>query len=158
MANIFDKWDKEIDIVGLVDDVKETAENGSGEFKEVPHGDYEVEVQQMELKSSSKGNPMVSIWFKIVDGDFKGSLIFFNQVITQGFQVHIVNELLRKMVSECSEPNQDDIEFKSYKQYGNLIMDVFEAINEKYEFLLAYKKGKKDFSTYEIKEVFVLED
>jgi hypothetical protein len=36
-------------------------------------------------------------------------------------------------------------------------MDIFEAINENFEFALAYKKGKKDFSTYEIKEVFVLE-
>lgn len=156
-TNVFDKWDKEIDTEGLAADVKEAAENGTGEFKEVPHGEYEVEVQQMELKASKKGDPMVSIWFKILDGDFKGSLIFFNQVITQGFQVHIVNEMLRMMVSGCAD-NVPDIEFKSYKQYGNLIMDIFEAINENFEFALAYKKGKKDFSTYEIKEVFVLED
>ena len=157
MANIFDKWDKEIDTEGLANDVKNAASNGTGEFKEVPHGDYEVAVQQMELKASSKGNPMVSIWFKILDGDFKGSLIFYNQVITQGFQVHIVNEMLRMMVSECADNVVPEIEFKSYKQYGNLIMDVFEAINENFEYALAYKKGKKDFSTYEIKEVFVLE-
>lgn len=155
MANIFDKWDKEIDTAGLANDVKEAAANGSGEFKEVPHGDYEVAVQQMELKASKSGNPMVSIWFKILDGEFKGSMIFFNQVITQGFQVHIVNEMLRMMVSEMEDA--PEIEFKSYKQYGNLIMDIFEAINENFEYALAYKKGKKDFSTYEIKEVFVLE-
>lgn len=156
MANIFDKWDKEIDTEGLANDVKEAAANGGGEFKEVAHGDYEVAVQQMELKASKKGDPMVSIWFKIVsDGEFKGSMIFFNQVITQGFQVHIVNELLRKMVSEMKDAPV--IEFKSYKQYGNLIMDIFEAINDNFEYALAYKKGKKDFSTYEIKEVFVLE-
>ncbi len=155
MANMFDKWDKEIDTEGLVNDVKEAAKNGGGEFKEVPHGDYEVSIQQMELKASSKGNPMVSIWFKILDGDFKGSIIFYNQVITQGFQVHIVNEMLRKMVSACDDAPV--VEFKSYKQYGELIMDIFEVINENYEFVLAYKKGKKDFSTYEIKEVFVLD-
>ena len=155
MANIFDKWDKEIDTEGLANDVKEAAENGGGDFKEVPHGDYEVAVQQMELKASKKGDPMVSIWFKILDGEFKGSLIFFNQVITQGFQVHIVNEMLRMMVSEMEDAPV--IEFVSYKQYGNLIMDIFEAINENFEYALAYKKGKKDFSTYEIKEVFVLE-
>lgn len=157
MANIFDKWDKEIDTEGLAADVKEAAENGGGDFKEVPHGDYEVAIQQMELKASKKGDPMVSIWFKIVsDGEFKGSMIFFNQVITQGFQVHIVNEMLRMMVSEMDDA--PEIEFKSYKQYGNLIMDIFEAINENFEYALAYKKGKKDFSTYEITEVFVLED
>lgn len=155
MANIFDKWDKEIDTEGLANDVKEAAANGSGEFKEVPHGDYEVAVHQMELKASSKGNPMVSIWFKILDGDFKGSMIFYNQVITQGFQVHQANEMFRMMVSELEDA--PEIEFKSYKQYGNLIMDIFEAINENFEYVLSYKKGKKDFSTYEIKEVFVLE-
>jgi hypothetical protein len=155
MANIFDKWDKEIDTEGLANDVKEAAENGGGDFKEVPHGDYEVEINQMELKASKKGDPMVSIWFKIVDGDYKGSLIFFNQVITQGFQVHIVNEMLRMMVSEMEDAPV--IEFKSYKQYGNLIMDIFEAVSDNFEYALSYKKGKKDFSTYEIKEVFVLE-
>ena len=156
MANIYDKWDKEIDTEGLAKDTKEAAENGSGDFKEVPHGDYEVAVQQMELKASKKGDPMVSIWFKIVsEGEYKGSLIFFNQVITQGFQVHIVNELLRMMVSEMADAPV--IEFVSYKQYANLLMDIFEGINENFEYALDYKKGKKDFSTYEITEVYTLE-
>ena len=156
MANIFEKWDKEIDTEGLQKDVEEAAANGgTGDFKEVPHGDYEVAIQQMELKASKKGDPMVSIWFKILDGEFKGSLIFYNQVITQGFQVHIVNGLLRMMVSEMEDAPV--IEFKSYNQYGNLIMDIFEAVNDNFEFALSYKKGKKDFSTYEIKEVYVLE-
>ena len=156
MANIFDKWDKEIDTKGLAADVDEAAKNNSGTYEEVPHGDYEVAIQQMELKASKKGDPMISIWFKIVsDGKFKGSMIFFNQVITQGFQVHIVNELLRMIVSEMQ--NAPEIEFKSYKQYGNLIMDIFEAVNDNFEYALSYKKGKKDFSTYEIKEVFVIE-
>ena len=156
MANIFDKWDKEIDTKGLANDVKEAAENGTGNFKEVPHDDYEVAIQQMELKASKKGDPMVSIWFKIVsEGEFKGSMIFFNQVITQGFQVHIVNELLRAIVSEMD--NAPVIEFVSYKQYSNLLMDIFEEVNENFEYALKYKKGKNDFSTYEITEVYTLE-
>ena len=157
MANIFEKWDKEIDTEGLAKDTKAAAENGTGDFKEVPHGDYEVAIQQMELKASKTNkNPMVSIWFKIVsDGEFKGSMIFFNQVITQGFQVHIVNELLRTMVSEMADAPV--IEFVSYKQYANLIMDIFVEVNENFEYALAYKKGKKDFSTYEITEVYTLE-
>ena len=145
-------------------DIKEAAENGgTGEFKEVPHGDYEVSIEKMELKASKKGDPMVSIWFKIVsDGEFKGSMIFFNQVITQGFQIHIVNELLRKMVSEMSDTNYmeriDRVKEEfTYKEYGNLIMDIFEDVAESFEYVLEYKKGKKDFSTYNISEVFVLE-
>lgn len=155
--DMFSKWDESIDTEGLAADVKEAAENGTGSYKEVPHGDYEVEVQKLELVSSKKGDPMVSIWFKVVsDGEYKGSLIFFNQVITQGFQIHIVDELLRAMTSECE--NAPEIEFVNYKQYSELLMDVHEAINENFEFALAYKKGKKDFSKYEITDVFALED
>ena len=155
MTDIFAKWDKEIDTEGLAADTLEAAENGTGNYKEVPHGTYEVAIQQMELKASKKNDPMVSIWFKIVDGEYKNSIIFFNQVITQGFQVHIVNEMLRDLVSEMEDAPV--IEFKTYKQYGNLIMDIFEEVSDSFEYVLDYKKGKKDFSTYKIKEVFVLE-
>lgn len=164
MADIFDQWDNSIDTEGLENDIKEAEENGgTGQYKEVPHGNYEVAVEQMELKASKKGDPMVSIWFRIVDGDFKNSIIFFNQVVTQGFQIHIVNELLRKMVSEMKNAGEymqriDEIKKPfSYKKYGNLIMDIFEEISDNFEFNLSYQKGKKDFSTYEIKEVYVLE-
>nr|WP_308742079.1 DUF669 domain-containing protein [uncultured Anaerocolumna sp.] len=155
--DIFSKWDESVDTEGLANDVKEAAENGTGSFKEVPHGDYEVAVNKLELVASKKGDPMVSIWFKIVsDGEYKGSMIFFNQVITQGFQIHIVNELLRAMTDECEDAPV--IEFKTYKQYSELLMDVFESIDDNFEFALKYGKGKKDFSTYEITDVFCLED
>ena len=122
------------------------------EMKKVPNGIYNVKILKMELVVS-KGDPMVSIWFKIVsDGEYKNSIIFMNQVITQGFQIHIVNELLRMMVSEMGT-DAPVIEFKTFKQYGNLIMDVFEAIDNNFEFALDYKKGKGDFSKYEITEV-----
>lgn len=150
--NVWDKFDKSVDTEGLAQDVKEAAENGSGNYKEVPHGLYEVSVEKMELTESKKGDPMVTIWFKIVsEGEYKGSLIFFNQVITQGFQIHIVNELLRAMDTDIS------IEFVTYSQYGNMLMDVFEEINGNLEFALKYSKGKKDFSIYEITEVYGVE-
>jgi hypothetical protein len=155
MADIFDKWDKEIDTEELTKDVEEAAKNGGGNYEEVPHGEYEVAINQMELKASKKGDPMVSIWFKVLEGEHKGGIIFFNQVITQGFQIHIVNELLRKMVSEMDDA--PEIKFTSYGQYGNLIMDIFEEVADNFEYLLSYKKGKKDFSTYAIKEVFEVE-
>ena len=164
-TNVFEKWDNTIDTVGLTNDINDAAVNGgTGDYKEVPHGDYEVALHQMELKSSKKGDPMVSIWFKIVsDGEYKGSMIFFNQVITQGFQIHLVNELLRKVVSEIENVDEylqrieDTKEKFSYKAYGNLIMDIFEDASENFEYALSYKKGKGDFSKYEITEVFPLD-
>ena len=123
------------------------------EMKKVPNGIYNVKILKMELTVSKYSCPMVSIWFKIVsDGEYKNSIIFMNQVITQGFQIHIVNELLRMMVSEMGT-DAPVIEFKTFKQYENLIMDVFEAIDNNFEFALDYKKGKGDFSKYEITEV-----
>lgn len=157
--DMFSKWDKEIDIEGLQKDIEDAAENGGqGNFKEVPHGNYEVAINQMELKASKKGDPMVSIWFKVVsEGEYKGSLIFYNQVVTQGFQIHMVNEMLRKMCEEI--PDAPVIEFKTYKQYSELLMDIYEAVADNFEYALKYAANKKnkDFSTYEITEVFVLE-
>lgn len=156
--NMFDKWDKAIDTEGLAKDVAEAAENGGqGNYKEVPHGDYEVVIQQMELKASKKGDPMVSIWFKVVSGDYKGSIIFYNQVITQGFQIHNCNEMLRKIASEMKE--KPVIEFRTYKQYGELLMDIFEAVEDNYEYGLHYTANKKNkqFSDFKVTEVYVLE-
>ena len=147
MADIFEKWDNTFDTEGLQKDIAEASQNTGGDYKEVPHGKYEVAVEQMELKASKKGDPMVSIWFRIVDGSYKNSIIFFNQVVTQGFQIHIVNELLRKMTVEMEDAPV--VEFKTYKQYGNLIMDIHEAIDGNFEFALDYKEGKKGFNTYE---------
>lgn len=154
MADIFSKWDESIDTEGLQKDVADAAKNnGGGNYEEVPHGTYEVAIKQMELKASKKGDPMVSIWFQVVDGPHKNGIIFFNQVVTQGFQIHIVNELLRKMVEEAQDAPV--VEFKTYKQYSDLILDVFE-ITDGFEYGLKYTKGKNDFSNYEITEVFPL--
>jgi len=150
MANVWDKFDKEIDVNGLVEDVKEAAENGAN-FRDVPHGQYEVKIEKLELVSSKAGDPMVTCWMKVLVGDYKGSLIFMNQVITKGFQVHIVNEFLRSLDSGL------DVEFKSYKQYGHLLMDIHEAIDGNLEYGLIYGEGKKGFSTYEISDVYEVE-
>lgn len=148
--NIWDEFDSAIDTKGLAADVKEAQENGAT-YKEVPHGDYEVAIDKLELVKSNAGDPMVSVWFKVLNGEFKGSRIFMNQVIKEGFQVHIVNEFLRSLDTDI------DIEFVTYKQYGNLLMDVMEAIEGNLEYALSYKEGKKGFSTYEITEVFEVE-
>ena len=149
-ANIWDKFDKTIDTEGLVNDVKEAAENGVA-YKDVPHGEYEVKIDKLELVASKAGDPMVTVWFKVLTGEYKGSRIFMNQVITQGFQIHIVSEFLRSLDTDVP------IEFVTYRQYGNLLMDVMEAIDGNLEFGLSYGENKKGFSTYEITDVFEVE-
>ena len=70
-----------------------------------------------------------------------------NQVITQGFQIHIVNEFLRSLESGL------DIEFVNYTQYNDLLLDVLEAIDDKLEYAVEYAENK-GYDTFKIKEVF----
>ena len=148
MANIFDKWNNSINVDGLALDVKEAEANGgSGDYDEVPVGTYEVKIEKMELKASSKGNPMFSAWFRILEGQYKNQLLFMNQVITEGFQIGQVNKFLRSL-------DVVEVEFKDYGQYNDLIMDIFEQVDGNFEYLLEYKKSKKDFPIYTIKEVY----
>ena len=93
---------------------------------------------------------MVKIWFKIVSGEYEGSLLFMNQVITRGFQVHIVNELLRSLGTDI------DICFDSYSQYGELLETIFNEIEDNFEYALSYSE-RKGFDTFEITEVFELD-
>lgn len=148
--NIWEKFDKQYNTEELAREVQEQAQNG-GNFTPVPYGSYEVSVTKMELTESKAHDPMVTIWFKVLNGEHKGSLIFYNQVITQAFCIHKVNELLRSMDTGL------DIEFKSYRQYAQLLMDVHEAIDGKLEFGLEYSEGKKGFATFEITDVFEVE-
>jgi Protein of unknown function (DUF669). len=149
MSDIFEKWNKSIDVEGLKADVKEAEQNGSVTYEEVPEGKYEVKIDKMELKESKKGDPMFSAWFKILEGDYKNQLIFMNQVITQGFQIGIVDDFIRSL------DVIEDVKFENYSQYNNMIMDAKEAVDTQgLEFLLNYSKNNKGFSKFEIKEVY----
>lgn len=151
MAVDFGKFDKTIDIAGLTEDLKNIEETGGSEFDEVPVGNYDVKVQKMELTTSKKGDPMVSIWFKILAGEHKNSIIFMNQLVTQAFQIHMVNELLRSMDTDVN------VEFKSYKQFADMIADVYEAVDGKLEFALEYRVNNKGYNSYKITDVFDVE-
>lgn len=143
----WDKFDKSIDLKGLVEDIK-AAEKNVQSFRDVPHGTYEVKIDKLELVTSKKGDPMVSCWMRVVAGEYANSIIFMNQVVTQGFQIHIANEFLRSLDSGL------EIKFESYQQYADLLMDVHEAIDGNLEYILSYGEGKNGFNTYVITEVY----
>lgn len=148
--NIFDKWNKAVDLDGLKKDMA-SAEQGNGDYVDVPVGTYEVKLAKAELKASKKTqDPMVSMWFKVIAGDYKGQTIFMNQIVTQGFQLNIVNNFLRSMGTDV------EIEFVDYKQYADMLLDVAEAC-EGLEFALEYDENAKGFKTFKIVEVFDVE-
>ena len=145
--DMFEKWNSNADLAGLQKDIKDAQDNNR-EYDEVPHGEYEVKLDKLELKATKKGDPMVSAWFTILAGKYKNSKLFMNQVVTQGFQIHIVNEFLRDM---CTDLN---IEFIDYKQYADLLLDVAEECDtNNLEFVLKYEDNK-GYDKFTITEVF----
>lgn len=147
--SIFDKWNEQIDGAKMAEEVKEVEKNGGGEYKEVPVGEYEVKIEKMELKESKSGAPMVSVMFRILDGEFKKSCLFMNQVVTQPFQIHIANLFLRSLDTDIN------VDFDgNYAHYNDMILDVFEAVDkDKLEFLLNYGENR-GYKTFKIKEVY----
>lgn len=156
MANIWEEFDNTIDTAELQKGIEEAKEN-QGNFKEVPHDTYVVGVEKMELVKSKNGHPMVSIWFVIEEGEFKNSKVFYNQVINNPFGIHNNNELLIAMGLECvnEQLEGEGQVFDTYSQYGQLLLDAAEEIEEYgLTFELEYGKGKGDFNTFKITDAF----
>ncbi len=155
MSNVFDKFDAQFDIEALKEDEKKAAENGGGDYPDVPWGEYMVKVEQAELKEAkTSGKPMVSIWFRIIEGDFKNSIIFYNQVIASGFGLHMANEFLRSLETSI------DVDFVSFGQYADMVLDIAEAAQE-FEYHVKYSERKakngNSYNDYKIMEVFEVE-
>ena len=146
--DLFAKFDKQFDLAGLKADIQSATANKT-EYEEVPDGDYEVAITKMELKESSKGSPMLSVWFKIVDGSRKNQLIFMNQVLTSGFGIHKANTFLRSLGSNLN------VDFETFAQYGALIAELFEYA-QGFEFALEYTHNAKGFADHKITDIFAL--
>jgi hypothetical protein len=142
------KFDKQVDLKGLLQDIKEVEENGGGDFKEVDLGNYKVSIETLELGETKAGDkPMVKAKFKVLQGDFKSSIIFMNQVVTLPFQIKIIKDFLTSLNSSL------EIKFESYSQFEKLINNVFETINGNFEYGLEYGENK-GFKTFKIIDVF----
>ena len=137
--SIFDKWDKKVDIKGLSEDIKNVEKNGGiGEFAEVPTGTYEIRIEDMELKESKSGDAMFVCKMRILAGEFKNSVMFWNQVIRLGFQFGLVNKFLRSLESGIDV----DSTFNGYAEYNNTIMDIHEAIDDAgLEYMIEYSRN-----------------
>lgn len=158
MAIDYSKFDKEVDLDGLkqdIQDAKDGKKKNNGEKVEIPLGTYDVEVTDMELGETGKdsknpGSPKVKIEFEITAGKYEGLRIWMHQPITQGFQIHLTNQVLRGLAPDM------EVEFVSYAQYGKLIDDIFKAIDGVYSYDLVYGEDKK-FKTYTIQNRYELD-
>ena len=150
--NIFAKFNDMFDIAGLKADIASAATN-SGDFKEVPKGDYEVKIVKLEIgetgeKSKTPGMPMAKVWFDIIAGEYKGQKIFMNQMLTSAFGFHKMNEFLTSLATNVP------VSFENFEQYADLFTEIFNEIDGKAEYQLSYGENNKGYSTYTIVQRF----
>lgn len=157
--SIFEKYASKINTEELAASQKEISENATGgDYKEVPLGTYEVEVNKLECKISKTNKPMVSIWFKILEGDFENSMIFYNAIFTEDWMRHRVVKMLSSILNDSTHEAEINLILKSgnVNEINNFCMDIHEEIDGKFEYLLDYDE-RKGYNTYTVKEVFTLE-
>lgn len=143
----WEEFDKEID-------VETDAEATS--YEEVPEGEYEVEIRSLEqIVSKTSHRPMLRCGMKIIAGKYKNSYLWMNKVLDHPFSRKKASDFLRSLVSQTDTPME--IHFKTYSQYNDLIMDVAEAIKDKFEYAVSYKEHN-GYPEYTIEDVFVCQD
>ena len=152
--NLFAKFNSMMDVAGLQKDIEAAASN-TGDYVEVPKGDYEVKVVKIALgatgeNSKTPGMPMAKVWFEVLAGEFKGQKIFMNQMLTSGFGIHKMNEFLTSLETGVT------VLFENFSQYGDLFAQIFAEVDGKAEYQLSYTANKKNanFSEYNIIQRF----
>lgn len=155
--SIFEKYASKINAEELAKSQQEINEGANGgNYKEVPVGTYEVKIEKMEAKlSKEKKNPMVSIWFKILTGEYKDSMIFYNAVFHEDWMRHRVVEFLSAILDDKTHQAEINLILKdsNINEVNDFVMDIHEQIDGKLEYLLDYGLSK-GYSTYSIEEVF----
>lgn len=153
--NVFEKFNAMVDLAGLQADIA-AAEANTGDYVEVPHGDYEVKISKIELgevtneSSDNYGMPKVSVWFTILAGEYKNQKIFMTQLVHKGFGIHKMNEFLNSLETGVT------VVFENYTQYAALLEEIFNTVDGNAEYQLSYKANPKNakFSVYEIVKRF----
>lgn len=123
------------------------------EYTEIPDGTYELGINSMTVKLSKSGNPMLTVAFKVVHGDYKGQYTWMNHVLMNGspkdnVKFHMGVSFLQSLKTgvPCDPADLDDLE---------RIVDLMATMiaEKKLEYLVEIKTNN-GFRNYYIKEVY----
>lgn len=143
MAIDFSKFDSQVDVKKLANDVKDAVQNGDGDFPEVPKGSYIVVAEKLELGETKDHRPMLKGQFRIKsdeDGDttYKKQMLFYNRVL---YGTKNDANMIASAVGFLNslEPSEDigPVIFESYAQFADLVLDIMEDIDG-LEYQVAY--------------------
>lgn len=134
----FDKFNAAVDEDLRKGITKAKEENGTGDYPQIPKGDYtgqfvKLEVGECGNNAKVPGAPLLKIDFKITEGKFKNHHVFMNKVLYTDRTDENWN--LKKLMGgvlgwlEKLEVSEDiDIVFDDYDQFEDLILDIAEDI------------------------------
>lgn len=104
------------------------AEQNSGDFSEVPDGEYLCKMEKLELAASKAGKPMIKGMFRIMEGEHKKQCLFYNQVFCRNaagnaFSIKKGLEFLRSLqIFDDAE-----VDFNgNYAKFNDLLLDMAE--------------------------------
>ena len=109
--------------------------------------------EKLEVGETKDGRPMLKAQFRITEGEFNKSCLFMNRVLygTKNDASMIASAVgfLIKL-----EPSDDvgPVEFDSYSQFADLVLDIMEDIDGSLEYEVYY--DPKAFNNISIEEVF----
>lgn len=148
MAIDFSKWNEDFGGEKALEDLKKAAQN-TGDYSEVPDGEYFCHLDKLELGESKKGAPMIKAQFRILEGDHKKQCIFYNQVFTRGFPQHKGLEFLRSL----NIFDQDEVDFDgNFENFNDLLLDMAEE-SETLKFYIRKSKDG-DFTRLDVLDAF----
>lgn len=154
MALDFSKFDQQVDLNALKNNVEEAEKNGGfGEFPEIPKGTYTVKMEKMEIGETKDGRPMLKVQARIIEGEFEKHCIFMNRVLfgtkNDANMIASAVTFLKKL-----EPSDEvgEVTFDGFAQFADLVLDIMEDIDGALEYEIDY--DPKGFNTISIKDVF----
>lgn len=151
MSIDFKKFDKNVDLKGLQADIDQASDQG--DFPEIPKGKYEVKLTSLELKLTKKEppRPMVSAQFKILSGEYKGQMIFFNRVIYGTKNDASMIKGVLTFLTKLEAPGVT-VSFDGYDKFGDLLLEIAENVDGVLEYAIDYDPDA--FNSITVIEVF----
>lgn len=124
------------------------------QFDDPVSGTYECRVEKMMLGQSKKGTPLFKCQFKILVGQYEGSMIYMNQILspsahcTVGQRIGLVNKFLKSLESGI------EVEFKDFVQWEKMISEIADDIDDRLEYEIYYSKSKSGCQQFNIIQVY----
>lgn len=148
----FSKFDAEVDLEQLALESAEIKKNGgTGNYPETPSGQYRARIEKLEVGGTRDGRPMLKAQFRIIDSAEDAdtdAIEFIDRIKQRGNKMPclFMNRVLygtkndANMIAsavgwlETLEPSEDvcpdGVEFKSYKKFADLVLDIAEDVSE----------------------------